>query len=611
MTDLRQQVNWIIRQIQCIREKGCLCFGYPTDLSYEAKSKKLSAKFVDGSIQETTIPIPIKLSELENDLGVLDPSSIKYESESTATHAVGSLKVGSNAYPVKETVTVLSYDAAERKLSFVDETGQTRELTLNIPTKTSQLANDGSGAGNAYLTKAEVVVEPALADGHKIATVTVDGQTKEVKETITTLELDKPNKKLVFKSNAGTKDILLSDLASSGAGQTVTHTHQLVNDGADGAHGLYIESERFDSTYIGRGTKEPVTMVQYAAPDGIKHPVAEIYETVTSIDETAVDEELRSKSIVFTNEKGERTSIAVSVLDARDVAYNDKIFTQPNKHLIGQLKHGGRMDNVHETITSLTYSERENKLYYVDENARTTNISLKVPKKTSELVNDGDGNGSPYLLKTDECKRWHGDNTASSLIYRNGFIQSVSSSRLHQGVLNVNPANSSVPIIPRIAAYDTNGKNAAIVSSSNTESQFVLHNQINGRYFIIANDARDLNKHGSSPHTGYVTFRGANGNSEFNDILCIYSKGGLGYDPVVEFMSQIRVDTNKTIRPRDEWWYDYKSGFDNAKQITPDEAARMLRRSEVLILKDDVVHRVNAFTMMLVMAQAMTAVKTS
>ena len=205
MTDLRQQVNWIIRQIQCIREKGCLCFGYPTDLSYEAKGKKLTAKFVDGSTREATIPIPGKLSELENDLGILDPGSIKYEAEATATHAVGTLTVGTSTYPVKETVTVLSYDAAERKLSFVDEAGQTKELTLNIPTKTSQLTNDGSGAGNSYLTKAEIVVEPALADGHKIATVTVDGQSKEVKETITTLELDKPNKKLMFKSNAGTK----------------------------------------------------------------------------------------------------------------------------------------------------------------------------------------------------------------------------------------------------------------------------------------------------------------------------------------------------------------------------------------------------------------------
>ena len=183
MTDLRQQVNWIIRQIQCIREKGCLCFGYPTDLSYEAKGKKLTAKFVDGSTREATIPIPGKLSELENDLGILDPGSVKYEAEATATHGVGTLTVGTSTYPVKETVTVLGYEAATRKLTFMDEAGQTKELTLNIPTKTSQLTNDGSGAGNAYLTKAEVVVEPVLADGHKIAMVIVDGQAKEVKES--------------------------------------------------------------------------------------------------------------------------------------------------------------------------------------------------------------------------------------------------------------------------------------------------------------------------------------------------------------------------------------------------------------------------------------------
>lgn len=607
MTDLRQQVNWIIRQIQCIREKGCLCFGYPTDLSYEAKSKKLSAKFVDGSIQETTIPIPSKLSELENDLGVLDPSSVKYESEATATHAVGSLKVGSNAYPVKETVTVLSYDAAERKLSFVDESGQTRELTLNIPTKTSQLTNDGSGAGNAYLTRAEVVVEPAVPDGHKIATVTVDGQAKEVKETITTLELDKPNKKLVFKSNAGTKDILLSDLASSGAGQTVTHTHQLVNDGADGAHGLYIESERLNSTYIGNGTKEPVTMVQYAAPDGIKHPVAEIYETVTSIDETAVDEELRSKSIVFTNEKGERTSIAVSALDARDVAYNDKIFTQPNKHLIGQLKHGGRMDNVHETITSLTYSERENKLYYVDEKARTTNISLKVPQKTSELVNDGEGSGQKFITTKDVNNQWNGSNDTSGVINRQGDVQIVAYRDFDP--LKYKHVDDSTPFGQTLLIHGKSENSGVMIAGSNkSDLAMVTGDWRNAAVFTLFNREVDDGVH-------FRLYSSLLGNANV-PIFSVKSQKNPGTGPYLA-MEAFRIDASfelgpKSVnRPVNEWWSEYRSGFEDAKQITPDEAARMLRGAEVLILINEVVYHVNAFTMMLVMAQAMTAVKTS
>ena len=593
-----------IRQIQCIREKGCLCFGYPTDLIYDAKSKKLSAKFVDGSTRETTIPIPSKLSELENDLGILDPGSIKYEAEATATHAVGNLKVGTNTYPVKETVTVLSYDAAERKLSFVDESGQARELTLNIPTKTSQLTNDGSGAGNAYLTKAEVVVEPALADGHKIATVTVDGEAKEVKETVTTLELDKPNKKLVFKSNAGTKDILLSDLASSGTGQTVTHTHQLVNDGADGAHGLYIESERIDSTYIGKGTKEPVTMVQYAAPDGIKHPVAEIYETVTSIDETAVDEELRSKSIVFTNEKGERTSIAVSALDARDVAYNNKIFTQSNKHLIGQFKHGGRMDNVHETITSLTYSERENRLYYVDENAHTTNISLKVPRKTSELVNDGDGNGAKFLTVRDSKNQWDGSADVSGEIYRNGDVRIGAMPPFDFNFLYYDPYTAT-----------PHAHNVTLRSAKETSGIFVVGKKFS-QLTLSGEDGKDrlcltafTNRDGGDDKDRIAEVTVYIKESQYPQTLFSVTKKHAGNSSTLSIERTLNLE-KCAIRPGD-WWGTYHSGFEDAKQINPDQAAGMLRNAEVLLLIHGEVHRVNAFTMMLVIAQAMTAVKTS
>lgn len=607
MTDLRQQVNWIIRQIQCIREKGCLCFGYPTDLSYEAKGKKLTAKFVDGSTREATIPIPGKLSELENDLGILDPGSIKYEAEATATHAVGTLTVGTSTYPVKETVTVLSYDAAERKLSFVDEAGQTKELTLNIPTKTSQLTNDGSGAGNSYLTKAEIVVEPALADGHKIATVTVDGQSKEVKETITTLELDKPNKKLVFKSNAGTNDILLSDLASSGAGQMVTHTHQLVNDGADGAHGLYIESERLDSTYIGKGTKEPVTMVQYAAPDGIKHPVAEIYETVTSIDETAVDEELRSKSIVFTNEKGERTSIAVSAMDARHVAYKDLIYKLSDKHLVGQLKHGGRVDDVFESVTTIRSLENGSKLEYRDEKGNRTTLVIPIPKKTSELVNDGEGSGQKFITTASLKDQWGGSESQDGDVYRKGNVQIVAYRGFDPDVMKHHHDNSSYG---RTLFLRGREDQSGIMIAGRSEADLVMATDDWKRHVVFT-----LYRHTLGAENTFFEMRGNDDKKGSKPIFALQDPGGLliaGPQPVAfKLNAQLRLDMDATKRPVDEWWEQYRSGFSDAKQINADQAADMLRNTEILVLKSNAVHRVNAFTMMLVIAQAITAVKTS
>lgn len=600
MTDLRQQVNWIIRQIQCIRENGCLCFGYPTDLSYEAKGKKLTAKFVDGSTREATIPIPGKLSELENDLGILDPGSVKYEAEATATHAVGTLTVGTSTYPVKETVTVLGYDATSRKLTFVDEAGQTREITLNIPTKTSQLTNDGSGAGNAYLTRAEVVVEPALADGHKIATVTVDGQAKEVKETITTLELDKPNKKLVFKSNAGTKDILLSDLASSGAGQTVTHTHQLTNDG-EGTGSKFLLEDQVRVKKFDHPTKMNVRELAQVSV-GLSNAL--IHETVTQLREVESNDELRTKTLMYKDETGQEFKIVVSAMDASHVKYEDSLGGISNKHLIGQLKHGNRTDSVHETNTSLTYSERENKLYYVDENARTTNISLKVPKKTSELVNDGDGNGKKFLTTTDVKAQWVGSSDQSGLISRRGIV--VVGDEYDPYFFDTEGGRFR----PIFVANQKNGA-ACVAASSDYESQFVLNNIKTSSKFIISLDSRNLDRPGLSRGKSVVTVRVKNVLSEIVDCLSIYPSTSLARSGMY-IEANLYFSKNAILNTQNEWWSQYHSGFADAKQITPDTAAAMLRSTDVLILKSNgMVHRVNAFTMMLVMAQAMTAVKTS
>lgn len=603
MTDLRQQVNWIIRQIQCIREKGCLCFGYPTDLSYEPKGNKLTAKFVDGSTREATIPIPGKLSELENDLGILDPGSVKYEAEATATHAVGTLTVGTSTYPVKETVTVLSYDAATRKLTFVDEAGQTRELTLNIPTKTSQLTNDGSGAGNAYLTRAEVVVEPALADGHKIATVTVDGQAQEVMETITTLELDKPNKKLVFKSNAGTKDILLSDLASSGAGQTVTHTHQLTNDGEGTGSKFLLEDQV-------RAVKEFGALGMDRRDVGkvvVGSNTTSFSETVTRFSAVSTNFVEGKRVIRYTNENGVDFDVDVSILDTNRISYSSNLKSNPNKHIIGKFQRGGYEDEAHETVTTIRYLENGSKIVYTDEKGELTTFSIPVPKKTSELVNDGDGSGKKFITASDVNNQWNGSNNTSGEINRAGNVGIVAYRDFDAS--GVKRPVDDTPYANTMTVYGK-GQQSGVMIATTDVADLVMTTSNWKRHVELSLYKDTIDSKGT-----FCQFTGCNYKRSPLPIFSVRNPGGIV--PAGKELLGFKVDarlllnTDSTERPYGEWWHEYRSGFDNAKQITPDDAAKMLRSSEVLILKEDVVYRVNAFTMMLVMAQAMTAVKTS
>lgn len=53
---MRYQIKWLTQQVECIKEKGCLCFSFETDLSYNPETGELSATFTDDSTKTVVIP---------------------------------------------------------------------------------------------------------------------------------------------------------------------------------------------------------------------------------------------------------------------------------------------------------------------------------------------------------------------------------------------------------------------------------------------------------------------------------------------------------------------------------------------------------------------------
>lgn len=53
---IRQQIQWIIKQIECIKNGECVCNFQETDLTFDEDTRELSSTFVDGSVKTVIIP---------------------------------------------------------------------------------------------------------------------------------------------------------------------------------------------------------------------------------------------------------------------------------------------------------------------------------------------------------------------------------------------------------------------------------------------------------------------------------------------------------------------------------------------------------------------------
>lgn len=64
---IKKQIKWIVSQLKCLEEKGCLCFGFETSLNYDENTGELTSNYVDDSSRTTPLNIPRNTSDLNND----------------------------------------------------------------------------------------------------------------------------------------------------------------------------------------------------------------------------------------------------------------------------------------------------------------------------------------------------------------------------------------------------------------------------------------------------------------------------------------------------------------------------------------------------------------
>jgi hypothetical protein len=102
---IKQQIQWIIKQIECIKNGECVCNFQETNLTFDEDTRELSSTFVDGSVKTVIIPggDPVegtwaKLNELKEneelipgDTYILTDYQTKYIIEGTDTEDSESL----------------------------------------------------------------------------------------------------------------------------------------------------------------------------------------------------------------------------------------------------------------------------------------------------------------------------------------------------------------------------------------------------------------------------------------------------------------------------------------------------------------------------------------
>ena len=140
---LARKVDYLVRQLQCIKDKGCLCFGYPTALTFDTQKHELTAKFVDGSSHSVFIEAKTveRTSELVNDgYGVfpfLTKDEIDYINNVREANAVkiGEFRIGNRlkvdkTFDVLEHNTEVEYDKTQKVFSYINEKGEKKDISL-------------------------------------------------------------------------------------------------------------------------------------------------------------------------------------------------------------------------------------------------------------------------------------------------------------------------------------------------------------------------------------------------------------------------------------------------------------------------------------------------
>lgn len=199
---LARKVDYLIRQLQCIKDKGCLCFGYPTALTFDTQKHELTAKFVDGSSYTVFIDAKTveRTSELVNDgYGVfpfLTKDEINYVNsirEDVDFVKIGELRVGNKlkidkAFDILEHNTKLEYDEKQKVFSYTNEKGEIKDISLshlyvNKAYAHSYITNDNHIIGSISISRGDGTDVMSSIDFYETVTsLTVENNTLKYKD---------------------------------------------------------------------------------------------------------------------------------------------------------------------------------------------------------------------------------------------------------------------------------------------------------------------------------------------------------------------------------------------------------------------------------------------
>jgi len=375
---------------------------------------------------------PVDLGDLVSDVTDSNDGHI------IATHVSGD----GTSTNIEETVTTLTYDDANTRIQYVDENGVTQNVDLNGLVSSGTDVNDGhligthvDGNGNvtnyeetvtsiSYSAANETItytdengipqtldlsglsdVSAATDDndGHLIGTHTANGVTTNFEETVTTLTYDDANTRIQYVDENGvTQNVDLNGLVSSGTD---------VNDGH--LIGTHVDGNGNVTNY-----EETVTSISYSAAN----------ETITYTDENGVPQTLDLSGLsdvsaatddndghligthtangVTTNFEETVTTLTYDDANTR-IQYTDENGVLQNVDLTGLLSDANDLNNGHliaqhvdangnttdieETVTAIAYDNSTTTITYTDENGVDQDIDLSGLANASTATDDNDG----------------------------------------------------------------------------------------------------------------------------------------------------------------------------------------------------------------------------
>ncbi len=405
-TDWQREIvtslNYLKKQIECIQRRGCLCFGHPTDLTYDAGTGRLTARFVDNSERSVALDIPRSLSHLQLDRDI-----------SAVIDTVQ--RLGKWYYAI--TITDLN--------------GNAHVLEFEKVENTSQLQNDGENGTDRFFSNANWKFHShvlgkvdkggtvSMETDSPIATVMHDGVLSEIKESLTSIRLNEKNLYLLEYIDENGKltqldlswlilDASYEDMASpkhrvghltiASMAHRTGRAKQLVDaDINETVTSLQLDADRSVLLYRDEvGTahriplKEGLGLTALYIPS--KRPSATsrigsltiIQNGVKLLDDAAVEETVTSlridpgaKDLEYFDERGVMTSVPLDFLAVNATIVEPSSSTHPIATLtLAQGDDTILNREIKETVTSLTRAENRDILLFKDETGHINEIPL-------------------------------------------------------------------------------------------------------------------------------------------------------------------------------------------------------------------------------------------